>query len=143
MASKARKASKGQGISYLKKYLSNRGIETDLIDLDALYDSTLTYAENKENILKKTRIFQDISDKAKGGFQDMSELDFLMQEINLIQDQRSSQSVETDNARNAKRTYDIQNVAGVREWVKHPNRVDVHGVDGWQITVKERKGGKK
>lgn len=135
MAKKNRKASKGQGISYLEKYLSNRGIATDLIDLEAMYDSTLTYAENKENILRQIGISND-----------MDELEYLIQEINSIQDSRSAQSIAMDNARNAKRTYNIQNVAGVREWVKHPNRVDIQGVDGWQITVKEKKskrGGKK
>jgi hypothetical protein len=127
---KERKASKGQGISYLEKYLSNRGIATDLIDLDALYDTMLTYEENKENVLKQIGVAQD-----------MSELDFLMQQIDAIQDQRSSQSVEMDNAKRAKRTYNIQNIAGLREWTKKPNRVDVEGVDAWTIVVK--KGGKK
>lgn len=129
---KSRKASKGQGISYLEKYLNNRGIATDLIDLDALYDSTLTYAENKENILKQIGVAQD-----------MSELDFLMQQIDSIQDQRSSQSIAMDNAKRAKRTYNIQNVAGLREWAKHPNRVDIEGVDGWAVVVKKGRGGKK
>ena len=133
MAKKERKLSKGQGIHNLKKVLESRGIATDLIDLNALYDSNLTYAENKENILR------EIGQRA-----DPEEAEALIQEIEYITDRRTPQAQAQDSAIRARRTYKITNVEGAREWTKKPNRIDLEGIDAFTSSKKiNSKGGKK
>lgn len=137
---KERKLSKGQGVYNLKRYIENRGISADLIDLDALYDSELSYAENKKNILKQIGLAQDMEEK-----------EYLMQEIDAVQDSRSARAQALDAAKRAQRTYNVQNVAGLREWTKAPNRVDIEGIDAFSGSKKtatkksksKKRGGKR
>ena len=50
-----RKMSKKEMIRRLKKFAEKQGIDTDLIDFEALVDETLTYQENKERIIEEVK----------------------------------------------------------------------------------------
>ncbi len=51
---------KGLQICNLKKLLKKHNIDPDLVDLEALVDSTLTYQENKKNIMKQLGISENV-----------------------------------------------------------------------------------
>ena len=127
-----KRISKGQGIYNLKKVLRSRGIAADLIDLEAFYDSTLTYSENKDNILDQLGL--KVSD---------DEREFLYQQIDVITDQRSEAAQRADDAKRARRTYKPTNIRGIREWIRHPHRVDLEGVDCFNTSKKPKRRKRK
>ncbi len=129
----AKKLSKGQGIYNLEKVLKNRGIEPDTVDLDALYDETLTYAENKESILKQIHLSGDIQD----------ERTYLIQEVGDVMDQRSDTAIDTDIAKRSQEVYEIHHIAGVNDWLENPNRIDIEGVDAFSTSKPTRAKKKK
>jgi len=130
-----KKLSKGQGIYNLEKVLKNRGIEPDTVDLYALYDGTLTYAENKENILKQIHLSDEVQDERED----------LIQEVGYIQDNRSGRAKDIDASKRAQETYPIHHVSGVRDWVENPNRIDIEGIDAFSTSkpTKAKKRRKK
>jgi hypothetical protein len=115
------KISKRRGIYNLEKILKNRGIDPDLVDLDALYDDTLTYGENKENILKQIHLSEDVQD----------ERSYLVEAVGNVMDQRSGTAIDADTAKRASKTYKIDHIAGVNDWLENPNRVDIEGIDAF------------
>lgn len=129
----AKKLSKGQGIYNLEKVLKNRGIEPDTVDLDALYDETLTYAENKENILKQIHLSGDIQDERA----------FLVQQVGYVMDQRSEKAQDIDTSKRAQEVYEIHHIAGVQDWLENPNRIDIEGVDAFSTSKPTRAKKKK
>jgi hypothetical protein len=115
------KISKRRGIYNLEKILKNRGIDPDLVDLDALYDDTLTYEENKENILKQIHLSDEVQD----------ERSYLVEAVGNTMDQRSGPSIDADVAKRAQEVYSIDHITGVNEWLKYPNRIDIEGIDAF------------
>ncbi len=115
------KISKRRGIYNLEKVIKNRGIDPDLVDLYALYDETLTYEENKENILKQIHLSEDVQ----------NERAYLVEAVGSTMDQRSGTAIDADNAKRAQEVYSIDHIAGVNDWLKYPNRVDIEGIDAF------------
>ncbi len=127
------KISKRRGIYNLEKILKNRGIESDLVDLYALYDETLTYEENKENILKQIHLSEDVQDERA----------YLIEAVGNTMDQRSGTAIDADVAKRAHKTYKIDHISGVNEWLKYPNRIDIEGIDAFASSKATKAKGKK
>lgn len=127
------KISKNRGIYNLEKVIKNRGIDPDLVDLDALYDDTLTYSENKENILKQIHLSDEVQDERA----------FLTEAVGNTMDQRSGTSIDADNSKRASKTYKIDHISGVNEWLENPNRVDIEGIDAFASSKPTKVKGKK
>lgn len=109
---------KGLQIYKLKKELKKHGIDPDLVDLDALVDSKLTYKENKKNIFKLLGIGK------KGKKLDEDEiLDALRQALMYHTEFRSDRARIIDDAKVAKLPKKVQS------WFKHPERYDLPGID--------------
>jgi len=129
-----RKLSKKQGRYHLKKFLRNRGV-TALFnkDIEDLYNPNLTYEQNKKKILKERLEINDIE-----------EGDAMMQPVYRTQRERKAKSRTMDETKRAKKVYNPSSWVGVQDWLKHPNKVDIEGIDTPRNrVVKSRKGVKK
>ena len=115
----SKKLTKKQGINAIKKILKSHNIPHDVIDLEALYDSSLTYSENKKYILGILEADDDAADEY---------LQYLYDEFDAVSDRRSAKAHRMDSRIKAKKIYSW-NERGIREWIKAPNRVDIKGVD--------------
>ena len=128
----SKKLTKKQGINALKKILKSRNIPHDVIDLEALYDSSLTYSENKKYILGILEADDNVADEY---------LQYLYDEFDAVSDKRSTKAHRMDSKIKAKKIYSW-NERGIKEWIKAPNRVDLKGVDVFEDSKSSRKKGK-
>lgn len=126
-----RKLSKKQGRYQLKKFLRNRGVTTLFNkDIEDLYNPNLTYEQNKKKILKERLEINDIE-----------ELDAMMQPVYRTQRDRTAKSRAMDKAKRANKVYNPSSWVGVQDWRKHPNKVDIEGIDTPRnIIAKSKKG---
>ncbi len=150
---KARKLSARSQINLLKKALKKQGISPDRVDLEGLVDSTLTYRENKENVMRIVmggseqrhshrqyeRMYDEsLVDDCRGGDVDAC-FTCIDEGINLSRDDlrtmaenvhfsRKTRGMVQDNARKAHKVYPLSLWGAVR-WARRPNRADLVGVD--------------
>ena len=128
----SKKLTKKQGINAIKKILKSHNIPHDVIDLEALYDSSLTYSENKKYILGILEADDNVADEY---------IQYLYDEFDAVSDKRSVKAHRMDSKIKAKKNYSW-NERGIKEWIKAPNRVDLKGVDVFEDSKSSRKKGK-
>ncbi|MHC1602660.1 MAG: hypothetical protein ACXQS4_05495 [Methermicoccaceae archaeon] len=146
----------------LKKVLKKHGIAPDTVDLDALIDSTLSYPENRANILKhlgvggkraSTKKERRASDEAycvslndecvSGDIEACQQLhehcgldeEDIQSIIENVEFGRTERANRMDIAKQAKRVFKKGNAKGVLIWAEHPNHYDIVGVDGSAIKL--------
>ena len=109
---------------FLAGGLERRGINSDVFDLHAEIDRTLTFSENKRLIQKKTGFIKE---------KDYGTLGRAKMELEArdIQDKRSYKAKFMDRKINARRTFFIDDIEPkeFKRWKKNPNRYDIRGVD--------------
>ncbi|WP_202320201.1 hypothetical protein [Archaeoglobus neptunius] len=122
---KVKKASrvmnKGLQIANLKKFLKKHGIDPDLVDLEALVDSTLTYRENKENIMKQLGISEGFT--VKPSEIERQEIEDAIRQVQMYHEMRSERAQQMDERKVAKIPKDPE------AWFRHPERYDLPEVD--------------
>jgi hypothetical protein len=105
-----------------------RTFKSDLLDIDAHWDSRLSYSENKNNILGKAKrlgLYKPMEDGYKG-----SPI-YYENKAQEIHNKRSERSKAIDSIRNAKRTFDNRTLTRnqFKKWKKDPNKYDIKNVD--------------
>ncbi len=128
---KAAPMNKGLQIHKIRRYLDSIGLSSDLVDVPSLIDSTLTYSENRHNIVKKIRKgYKKIQDVNKLSGQS---LNFEMDQAEAFFGQRSQRSQDMDSRKRARKTFTekdiIKNPDVLNKWYKKPNRYDIVGID--------------
>jgi len=109
-----------------KRFL--RTFKSDLLDINAHWDSRLSYSENKNNILGKAKTLGLYKPK-----QDVFKDSPIYHENNAqeIHDKRSVKSKSIDSIRTAKRTFDNRTLTKKQfnEWKRNPNQYDIRNID--------------
>lgn len=144
-------------ILYLKRFLEGRGIDPDLIDLEALVDENLSYEENKRNILehikpmlkKKEKELKKEEDKA------LAELkDHLFREAMKIENERPWEEREKDESTKAKYVIDLNEAKSEKQaynwfftWLDNLDKLDLYDIEGVdylpELSKEEENNGKK
>jgi hypothetical protein len=112
---------KGLQIHKLKQFLKKHGIDPDLVDLEALVDSKLSYKENKKNIMKQLGISEGIVQKVSEI--EFREIEDAIRQAQMYHEMRSERSQRMDEERKAKIPKDPE------AWFRHPERYDLPQVD--------------
>jgi len=112
---------------HLSANLKKRGIEPDLIDLDAHIDRSLSFRENKTIIQQKTKGLGVPQTKS---FKRVSSAELTLK-ANRIQEKRSYRSQAQDARKKAQNTFYYEDLTPkeFKKWKKNPNRYDIKGVD--------------
>ncbi len=121
--------SKTQGIRNLEKVIKSAGVDPDQVDLYALYDDTLTYSENKENILSQIHLSNEVQSMRAENVQAVGE----------VQSGRSEMALDADISKKARKTYKISNSKGVDSWLKNPNRIDIEDIDAFNTSKRAKR----
>ncbi|MBO8182041.1 MAG: hypothetical protein H0Z28_04510 [Archaeoglobus sp.] len=120
-AKKSRVMNKGLQIAKLKQFLKKHGIDPDLVDLEALVDSTLTYRENKENIMRQLGISEGLT--VKPSHIELQEIEDAIRQAQMYHEMRSERAQRMDESKVAKIPKDPE------AWFRHPERYDLPEVD--------------
>jgi hypothetical protein len=120
-AKKSKVMNKGLQIAKLKQFLKKHGIDPDLVDLEALVDSTLTYRENKENIMGQLGISEGIT--VKPSHIELQEIEDAIRQAQMYHEMRSERAQKMDESKVAKIPKDPE------AWFRHPERYDLPEVD--------------
>jgi len=127
----------------LKDELKRKGISPDLVDIDALIDSKLSYPENLSNIMKtlgKNRLHTLKSAKTSSHRKAMHQLDSMTLQFEKDQamhrhQSRSIRSQVMDQSKRARIVIKdkdiIKNPDLLKKWFKNPNQYDVEGIDNY------------
>jgi len=117
----SRVMNKGLQIAKLKQLLKKHGIDPDLVDLEALVDSSLTYRENKENIMRQLGISEGIT--VKPSEVELQEIEDAIRQAQMYHEMRSERAQRMDESKVAKIPKDTE------AWFRHPERYDLPEVD--------------
>lgn len=113
---------KGLQICNLKKLLKKHNIDPDLVDLEALVDSTLTYQENKKNIMKQLGISENVVKRVSDV--EIMEIEDAIRQARMYHEMRSERAQRMDERKKAKMPK-----KDVEAWFRHPERYDLPQVD--------------
>jgi hypothetical protein len=121
------KAFQKQAIS---RMLKKQGIAPDLIDLDALIDSTLTLSENARIVREEVKFMQDFGANTKQETQSTKKLGRFLKAIEIFE-KKSIKKQLLDSRRQARKTFEKSELTkrNFNKWKKHTNRYDILGVD--------------
>jgi len=121
---------KNMQIAVIKKAIRGKGIDADLIDLEAYVDGRLTLEENMHDIMDSLQFIVPIENKEKAPTQDVKKYD-RYDKAQILQKLRSIRSQRRDGRYIARNNFQIQdlNKKNFKRWKKHPNRYDIAGVD--------------
>jgi len=106
------------------------GSKADLIDVESLVDSRLSYSENKRIVLKKAKS-RGVSKSSTNSFKGSSL--FYEDKARKLNSLRSKRSLSLDGTRTAKRTFKSKLLTKQQfnTWKKNKNRYDIDTVDGY------------
>jgi uncharacterized protein YlxW (UPF0749 family) len=116
----------------LKKFLKKHGIDEDLIDLEALVDSSLTYPENKKIVANyiKNMIKNKEYDAEK---YDAEYIQHLLNIARELHEERSEQAREYDEKIKSKKVIDLEKSKhpekDLEKWSKNMGKMDILGID--------------
>ena len=137
---KSKKLSKKQMIHYLKKFLKGRGIDPDIVDLDALVDENLTYEENKQIILEHIKPLLKKDEKELKNYEDKALNDLknhLFNEAMKIHENRDFEEKERDEETKAKVVFDLSKAKSEEElynmfltWMENLDNFDEFDIEG-------------
>jgi hypothetical protein len=129
--------SKKQMIYHLSTFLKNRGIDKDLIDLEALVDENLIYEENKQIVLKH---LLEKDEKELKNYEDKALDDLknhLFNEARKIHEDRDFEEMEKDEETKAKTVFDLNKAKSEEElynkfitWMENINNLDKFDIEG-------------
>ena len=125
----------------LREEFKTMGIDADLVDLQALIDSSLSYPENYRNIVGKYKRVDSKARKTKTKKHGASNLD--IHYASQSHQSRSPQARTTDESRTSCKTFtekEILKDAGLLDkWGRAQNRYDIVGIDSFGSSAACRK----
>ena len=132
----ARQMNRNLQIYKIKQELKRSKISSDLVDVEALLDSSLSYTENKKKILiianrekKRPKI-------------DSVALDFEKEQARAFHNSRSVPAQIADESKRSKKVIGDIMITGdpkiLDKWYKDPNKYDIVGVDYPSTQVKSK-----
>jgi len=156
MAKKRKKLSKKQMIHYLKNWLNGRGIDPDVIDLEALIDKNLSYEENKKLVLEHIKSMLKKKEKELNREEDraLAELkQHLFNEAMKIENERPLEEREKDEMTRAKYVIDLNEAKSEKQlynwfftWLDNLDKLDKYdilGVDYIPELIQEKNNNRK
>jgi len=127
-------------ISYLKKWLRGRGINPDLVDLEALVDEKLTYEENKQLIMDHIKPLLKQDETKLNNYEDKALNDlknYIFSEAMKIHEQRDFEEKERDEQTKADVVFDLNNAKSEDElynmfltWMENLDKFDEFDIEG-------------
>ncbi len=125
----------------LKDELKKIGIGVDLVDLEALIDSSLTYPENYRNIVKRYKRVDSKATKTKTKKGGASNLD--IHYASQSHQARSPQARTADEARTSCKTFTekqvLKDASLLDRWYAAQNRLDLEAIDTGHSTACSKK----
>ena len=108
--------------------LKARGIDTDLIDLNAKIDSSLSLRENNRIIMEDSKYIG--KNKLSFGTKSLSKMDRFFEAEKQFNNM-SNKSKNMDLNKRAKNTFEMEdlNKKNYNKWKKNPNKYDIYGID--------------
>lgn len=115
-------------ISVLQRMLRKERIDTDLIDLEAEVDETLSLEENA-NIMRET-LRSIMINEEKMDTKDMRKLERFMEAVRIFASRKNSQKM-VDQSRQARVTFEKKDLTkeNYEKWKNSPNKYDIKEVD--------------
>lgn len=116
-------------VSVIRRLLKQKGIEPDLIDVDAMTDSTLTLSENARIIMDDVKMMIETG-QIKPETASIKKIDNFLKAIEIFE-KRSMKKQLIDSRIQARRTFEKSelNSQNFKRWHKDINRYDIQGVD--------------
>lgn len=116
-------------VSAIKRLLKQKGIEPDLVDVDAYVDETLTLSENARIIQEDLKFIMN-SKKPSMETQNQKKIDRFIQAVDIYEKKTRSQKL-MDSRKNAKETFTKSDLTdeNFKTWKNQTNRYDIEGVD--------------
>ena len=132
----------------LKDELRGVGISHDLVDLDQLVDSKLTYPENAQNIMNRFQSHKKLKGKSAKKHQDAgSGGNIDMRYASQYHQSRSSHSRNLDESMRNQRTFSEKQIRKrpslLDTWMRSPGNSDIFGIDAFGYSNKRPKRKKK
>ena len=117
----------------LRDEFNKMGIAADLVDLEALIDSTLSYPENYRNIIGQYKRADNKAKKSKTKASGYSDID--LSYASQSHQARSLRSRMIDEARTSCKTFTEnqlrKDISLLQKWYKNPNKFDIEGIDSF------------
>lgn len=110
----------------VKKFLKARNIDPQTIDVEALWDSSLTQKENfrilREEASKRGKLYKNNSEEYAERYRD-ERINNIYRDhvVSEVESKRSLRAIATDRALKAPVTSDIE------KWRRNPNKYDLKG----------------
>ena len=118
-------------IKTIKAKIKQMGYDSDLFDVSAYIDSTITLKENWDNIKADVK-YMGIPKikKSIGGTRSIKKVE-RFQKAQSIFEKFSQKRQQMDSRKRARNTFEMGTLTkkNFRKWKKRPNRYDIHGVD--------------
>jgi hypothetical protein len=116
-------------VSAIKRLLKQKGIDPDLIDVDAMVDSTLSLQENARIIMEDVKLMQEMGNLAPETVSDTKITNFL-KAVEIFQ-RKSWNRQLMDSKRQARITFTKSKLSNenFKTWHENTNRYDIEGVD--------------
>ena len=116
-------------VQIIKKVLSKKGIDTDLVDIESMIDSTLTLTENSEMISDRLRLLVR-NHSIDMGTNSNAKIERFLEAVKIF-DKQSTKKRLMDSRREAKKTFEAEelNDKNYGKWKNNINRYDIRGVD--------------
>jgi len=116
-------------VKAIKKYLKQKGISPDLIDVESMVDSTLTLSENARIIMDDVKLMQKIG-VIKPETASQKKIERFLKAIDIFEKKHWKKQMMDARFR-ARHTFEKSQLTkkNFNKWKKHSNRYDIQGVD--------------
>ena len=116
-------------VSAIRRLLKKKGISPDLVDVDAMVDSTLTLSENARIIMEDVKLMQDmgqISPETTSG----NKIERFLKAVEIFERKHWRKQM-MDARKQARRTFEKSELTkeNFNRWKEDTNRYDIVGVD--------------
>lgn len=122
---------KNMQIAVIKRQIHQKGIDPDLIDLEAYVDGRLTLQENLHDIMQNINFMVGAIDKNKHApSTDVAKYQ-RYEQAEIIQSLRSARARRRDNQMIAHKRFDLKDLTEkhFEEWKNDPAHYDINGID--------------
>ena len=112
----------------IKRLLKQKGLEPDLIDVEAMVDSTLTLSENSRIIGEEVQSIMER--KYAPETVSTTKVDNFLKAVDIFE-KKTVRSSNQDKNKESKRVFEMTelNNRNMNKWEKNTNRYDIRGVD--------------
>jgi len=109
--------------------LKKQGIDSDLIDLESMVDSSLSLSENARIISEDVKLMQQTG-QINLGTKSPYKVERFLKAVQIYE-KRSNRKQRMDSSKQAKKTFEKSQLTekNYNKWKKNPNRYDIQGVD--------------